>query len=266
MLEVMGLAKAFQIKKKSLSDSEKSDPRYSETAFHSVRHVSFHCDPGEVIGVLGPNGAGKTTTLRMLSTALKPDQGTIRIAGQDVLQKPIEARRRIGFLSSSTGLYDRLTTQENIEFNAKLFGMSQQAVTQKSHALMSELNMLEFADKRAGSLSTGMKQKTAIARALMHDPDVVILDEPTSGLDILAKQTVLHFIDGLKQKGTPVLFSTHHMDEVDRLCDRVVIIAYGETIFEGTLAAMREFGRDDDLNNAFLNILADKGASYVADI
>jgi sodium transport system ATP-binding protein len=223
-----------------------------------VRDVSFHCDKGEVLGLLGPNGAGKTTTLRMLSTALLPDQGLIKINGVDVVKDPLLARKKIGFLSGSTGLYGRLTAKENIEYFGRLHGMNKKVLKTRMEELFEMLDMNSFVHKRAEHLSTGMKQKTNIARAVVHSPEVVVLDEPTTGLDIMTTQTVIKFIQDLKLQGTPVIFSTHHLDEIDLLCERVSVINEGISCFNGTLAQFRETGNSRILNEAFLNILQEQ--------
>ena len=256
MIEIKDLAKAFALSKNNkLSDTEKQDVRYSKQAFHSVRNVSFSCGSGEVLGLLGPNGAGKTTTLRMLSTALKPDAGSVLLNGVDVLKQPVKARQQIGFLSADTGLYGKLSAFENIAYFGRLHGMSEKALNQRIDELFSLLNMHDFANRRADNMSTGMKQKTAIARAVVHSPKVVILDEPTTGLDIMTVQTVLDFIKGLKAAGTPVIFSTHHLDEVASLCDRVVVIDKGVSAFSGDITQFKTLSDNGDLREAFLSVL-----------
>jgi sodium transport system ATP-binding protein len=259
MIEVAGLKKKFKLtkdhKKNKIDDI---DPREDKDYFHSVRDVSFSCAKGEVLGLLGPNGAGKTTTLRMISTALKPDEGTITIAGNDIVKKPLLGRKSIGFLSGSTGLYGRLTVKENIEYFAKLHGMDKNDIASRCDELFTLLDMHKFVDKRAENLSTGMKQKANIARAVVHRPAVVVLDEPTTGLDIMTTQTVIEFIKGLKAQGTPVIFSTHHLDEVALLCDRVAVINEGISCFDGTVDEFKQAGKSDELNQAFMNILTEK--------
>jgi sodium transport system ATP-binding protein len=265
MIEIKGLAKAFAISKgNKLSDTEKQDVRYSDKAFHSVRDVSFSCGEGEVLGLLGPNGAGKTTTLRMLSTALKQDSGSVFINGIDVLQKPVQARKEIGFLSADTGLYGKLTTFENIAYFARLHGMKELAIKERIDQLFTMLDMHNFANRRVDTMSTGMKQKTAIARAVVHSPKVVILDEPTTGLDIMTVQTVLDFIKSLKAQGTPVIFSTHHLDEVGALCDKVVVIDKGVSSFAGTLEQFKQLAPHGDLRQAFLAVIANQPQQGVA--
>ncbi|NNG43708.1 ATP-binding cassette domain-containing protein [Pseudoalteromonas sp. NEC-BIFX-2020_002] len=259
MIEVTGLKKKFKLTKDHKKNKlEKVDPREDKDYFHSVRDVSFQCAKGEVLGLLGPNGAGKTTTLRMISTALKPDEGTIYIAGEDIVKKPLFGRKSIGFLSGSTGLYGRLTVKENIEYFAKLHGMNKAAIKTRCDELFDLLDMHSFIDKRAENLSTGMKQKANIARAVVHQPAVVVLDEPTTGLDIMTTQTVIEFIKGLKAQGTPVIFSTHHLDEVALLCDRVAVINEGISCFDGTVEEFKKAGNSEELNQAFMNILTEK--------
>lgn len=259
MIEISQLAKKFTVENpKKLSEQEKKDPRLKGRFFHSVENVSFHCSSGEVLGLLGPNGAGKTTTLRMLSTALTPDAGDITIDGTNVVKTPVIARKMIGFLSGSTGLYGRLTGRENIAYFGQLHGMSAAQIDTKVAELADVLDLHSFLDRKCENFSTGMKQKTAIARAVVHDPKVVILDEPTTGLDIMAAQTVLDFIQRLKEKGVPVIFSTHHLDEVSELCDRVTVIHHGKTHFSDTFDAFKAKS-DGSLHQAFMRIIEQGG-------
>ncbi len=259
MIEISQLAKKFTVENpKKLSEQEKKDPRLKGRFFHSVENVSFHCSSGEVLGLLGPNGAGKTTTLRMLSTALTPDAGDITIDGTNVVKTPVIARKMIGFLSGSTGLYGRLTGRENIAYFGQLHGMSAAQIDTKIAELADALDLHSFLDRKCENFSTGMKQKTAIARAVVHDPKVVILDEPTTGLDIMAAQTVLDFIQRLKEKGVPVIFSTHHLDEVSELCDRVTVIHHGKTHFSDTFDAFKAKS-DGSLHQAFMRIIEQGG-------
>ena len=255
MIEISNLAKKFAVENpKKLSDQEKKDPRLKGRFFHSVQDVSFYCESGEVLGLLGPNGAGKTTTLRMLSTALTPDSGEIIINGTNGVTKPVVARQMIGFLSGSTGLYGRLTGRENIAYFGQLHGMSEEQIDAKISELADILDMHTFLDRRSENFSTGMKQKTAIARAVVHDPKVVILDEPTTGLDIMAAQTVLDFIRRLKDQGVPVIFSTHHLDEVAELCDRVTVIHHGKTHFSDSFDAFKAQA-EGSLHKSFMHVI-----------
>ncbi len=252
VIEINKLAKKFKVENpKKLSAQDKKDPRLQGRFFHSVREVSFSCQNGEVLGLLGPNGAGKTTTLRMLSTALQPDSGSINIGGFDILKSPVEARKQIGFLSGGTGLYGRLSGRENIAYFGKLNGMTTAEITKRTAELSERLDMDSFLDRRSETYSTGMKQKASIARSVIHSPKVVILDEPTTGLDIMATQTVLNFIRDLKRDNVPVIFSTHHLDEVSELCDRVTVIDKGVTVFNNTFDAFRALD-EVSLHEAFL--------------
>ena len=252
MIEIDKLAKKFKVENpKKLSEQDKKDPRLQGRFFHSCREISFSCQNGEVLGLLGPNGAGKTTTLRMLSTALQPDSGTINIGGADILKNPVEARKQIGFLSGGTGLYGRLSGRENIAYFGKLNGMSNDEIAKRTAELSARLDMDSFLDRRSETYSTGMKQKASIARSVIHSPKVVILDEPTTGLDIMATQTVLKFIRDLKSDNVPVIFSTHHLDEVAELCDRVTVIDKGETMFNDTYNVFKALD-DNSLHEAFL--------------
>lgn len=265
MIEIKKLAKRFAVDNpKKLSEQERKDPRLKGRFFHSVQDVSFSCNNGEVLGLLGPNGAGKTTTLRILSTALKADAGSIFIDGEDVLQNPIIARKKIGFLSGTTGLYGRLSGRENIAYFGQLHGMSKSQIEQRIDELADLLDMHSFLDRRSETFSSGMKQKTAIARAVMHKPALVILDEPTTGLDIMATQTVLEFIQRLKADGTPVIFSTHHLDEVNELCDRVTVIDQGSSCFNGSLQDFKQLS-EGSLHQSFMQAL-EQGESHVASV
>ncbi|WKE64015.1 ATP-binding cassette domain-containing protein [Gallaecimonas kandeliae] len=260
MIKVTGLAKRFAVADpKKLTEEEKMDPRLKGRFFHSVRSIDFECQQGQVLGLLGPNGAGKTTTLRMLSSAIKPDAGSIVVGGIDVVRDPAAARKEIGFLSSSTGLYGRLTAYENVAYFGRMHGLEGEALEQRLAGLFELLDMKAFLHRRADQMSSGMKQRTSIARALVHEPKVLILDEPTTGLDIMATETVLTVVRHLKDKGVPVIFSTHHLDEVAALCDRVVVIDKGETVFNDSLA--RFAAQNGDLRQALLNLVVSREAA-----
>jgi sodium transport system ATP-binding protein len=217
-----------------------------------VRDVSFRCAPGEVLGLLGPNGAGKTTTCACCPRP-QPDAGSIHANGIDLLQNPLVARQHIGFLSGSTGLYGRLTARENIEYFGRLHGMP--ADLKRRCDDCSLLQMHEFGNKRADQLSTGMKQKCAIARTVVHEPQIVILDEPTTGLDVMSAKILLDFIASYKALRVPLIFSTHHLHEVEKLCDRVCIINHGKTAFHGTMDELRHLGGSADLYDAFVSVI-----------
>ena len=222
----------------------------------AAEDVSFSVKPGEVFGLLGPNGAGKTTTLRMLCTVLKPTAGFASIAGFDVGTQPSEVRKSIGFLSANTGVYDRMTAREMVTYYGRLYGLSGKVLDDRLGVLFDQLQMNDFRDVVGGRLSTGMKQKVSIARALVHDPPVLIFDEPTNGLDVLVQRAVLQSISGLRTQGKTILFSTHNMNEVQKLCDRVAIMAKGRIAACGTLPELREQFQQDDLEELFFSLVS----------
>jgi sodium transport system ATP-binding protein len=224
------------------------------TETRAVDSVSFSCRAGEVFGVLGPNGAGKTTTLRMLSTVLTPTSGTAIIAGHDVVREPHAVRASIGFLSGNTGLYPRLTPREVLAYFGRLYGMGEAAIAERTATLSKLFGMDEFLDKRCDALSSGMKQKVNVARTVLHDPPVLILDEPTVGLDVLTSRTIVEFVRDCRARGKCVIFSTHIMGEVSRLCDRLAIVHKGRVQFLGTLEELRARA-GADLEQAFIDVL-----------
>jgi len=207
--------------------------------FHAVRGVSFRCYAGEVFGLLGPNGAGKTTTLRMLTTILRPTSGGARIAGYDVTREPEAVRRVIGVLPEHAGIYGRLTAREAVRYAGRLCGVQAEVLEGRVEAILETLEMAPHIDRIADTLSRGMKQKVNIARALIHDPPVVFLDEPTSGLDVISARSVREFVQRFKRDGRCVILSTHLMEEAERLCDRVAIIAGGRVLAQGRLAELK---------------------------
>jgi sodium transport system ATP-binding protein len=221
----------------------------------ALDHVSFTVQPGEIFGILGPNGAGKTTALRILGTVIKPTEGTARVAGFDVNTQPHEVRRRIGYLSSSTGVYDRMSAWELVEFFGRLNGLPADRLRQRMNEVFSLLQMNDFRDVLGGKMSTGMKQKVSVARAIIHDPPVLIFDEPTAGLDVLVARAVLQIIAGFRKLGKCVLFSTHIMREVEKLCDRVAIVHKGRVLTCGTLEELRRRHGQEDLEEMFFDLL-----------
>ncbi len=241
MIELDGLTKSFAVAKGE-----------QQTA---ADDISFTVRPGEVFGLLGPNGAGKTTTLRMLCTVLKPTAGYANIAGFDVVKQPTEVRQHIGFLSANTGVYDRMTAVEMVKYYGQLYGMCGAALNTRIEELCETLQMNDFRNVVGGRMSTGMKQKVSIARALVHNPPVLIFDEPTSGLDVLVQRAVLQNIALLKKQGKTILFSTHIMSEVQKLCDRVAIMNKGKIVASGTVAELKaQFGHDD-LEDVFFSLV-----------
>jgi sodium transport system ATP-binding protein len=212
----------------------------------AVSDVSFDCKPGAIFGLLGPNGAGKTTTLRILSTVLKPTGGTAIVAGYDVVAEPEKVRANIGFMSANTGIYDRMTAWELVEYFGQLYQMPKERLRERMELIFGWLQMNDFRDVLGSKMSTGMKQKVSIARTIVHDPPVLIFDEPTSGLDVLVARIVLQKIAELRDQGKTIIFSTHAMHEVKKLCSRVAIIHRGRVQAEGEpLALLEEFGQPD---------------------
>src|SRR6266478_5908642 len=241
MIEACALSKRFQDKKRG--------------EIRAVDNVSFTCQPGKIYGLLGANGAGKTTTLRMLATILKPTDGTAIVYGRDVVEQPQKVRANVGFLSTATALYPRLTAQELVEYFARLNGLDEATLKKRIDEIFNRLDMNGFRDRRCDKLSTGMKQKTSIARTLVHDPPVMIFDEPTLGLDIMTARTITTFIRECRNSGKTVIFSTHIMSEVEKLCDMIGIIHDGKLLMEGTLAQLRDKYRTLDLEEIFVKIV-----------
>ncbi len=225
--------------------------------FAAVDGISFRAGPGRIFGLLGPNGAGKTTTLRILSTLIPPTAGTARVGGFDVVGDPAEVRRRIGFLTGSTGLYPRLTAREAVRYFGRLYGVPAGDLETRIGLLFDRLEITPFQDKRCGDLSTGMKQKVSIARAIVHDPPVLILDEPTTGLDVLASRHLVDFILASRSEGKCVLFSTHVMSEAERLCDEIAILHRGRITASGTVEELRRRTGKTLVEDVFLALLGD---------
>lgn len=221
----------------------------------AARDISFHCLPGEVYGLLGPNGAGKTTTLRMLSTVLRPTSGTATIAGHDVVREPLEVRRSIGYLSGSTGLYARFTPRETLSFFGGLHGMERGRLDRRIEEVLDLLEIRSVADQRCERLSTGNRQRVSIARAIVHDPPVLIFDEPTLGLDILVAAALVRFIADCRSLGKCVIFSTHILSEAEKLCDRIAVIHGGKVRAIGTIDELRELTGKHELEEVFLELV-----------
>jgi sodium transport system ATP-binding protein len=261
MIEVLELSKTFPISKKKVGKSDDaSDPREAGDGFRALADVTFNAVNGKITGLLGSNGAGKTTLLRILATSLKPTQGVAKIDGLDVVTQAMEVRRRIGFLSGATGLYGRLTPLELLTFFGKMHGLRAADLKHRIDALFEDLQIAPYAHKRCDLLSTGMKQKVSIARSLIHRPSVVIFDEPTTGLDVSSAHGILSYIDQCRRVGKTVLFSTHHMHEVEKLCDRVVIIRRGAKCFEGTVKQMLETSGTTHLDDAYLALSGEQAS------
>lgn len=224
-------------------------------SFKAVDNVSFEANAGEVFGLLGPNGAGKTTTIRVIATVLAPTSGTAEVDGFDIVKNSEEVRKNIGVLTTDIGVYDRFTGRENLKYFGELYGLAGEALDKRITELSQLLEMNDFIDRRAGKYSTGMKQKLAIARSVIHDPKVIIFDEPTAGLDVLAAQTILNFMKQAKEQGKCVILSTHRMPDADKLCDRVAIIHQGKIIANDTISSLKAKTSTTDLENTFLKLV-----------
>ncbi|UPG89777.1 ATP-binding cassette domain-containing protein [Luteibacter aegosomaticola] len=221
----------------------------------AVDGVSFTARDGEITGLLGPNGAGKTTTLRMLYTLMKPDAGQVLVDGIDPAADAVAVRRRLGVLPDARGLYKRLTAEENITYFGRLQGMPEADIARRRETLIDALEMRDIATRRTEGFSQGQRVKTAIARALIHDPRNVLLDEPTNGLDVMATRAMRRFMRELRAEGRCVLFSSHIMQEVAALCDRIVVIAHGTVVADDTPAALLERTSESSLEDAFVKII-----------
>ena len=240
MIQIQGLRKSFKVRGEVI---------------RAVDGVSFEARDGEITGLLGPNGAGKTTTLRMLYTLMTPDEGRLLVDGLDPVAQPDDVRRRLGVLPDARGLYKRLTARENITYFGRLHGIPEDEIRARSERLNLALGMQEFIDRRTEGFSQGQRTKTAIARALVHDPRNVLLDEPTNGLDVMTTRALRRFLVQLKAEGRCVLFSSHIMQEVAALCDRIVVIAHGRVVAQGTSDQLRAQTGRDNLEDAFVHVI-----------
>jgi sodium transport system ATP-binding protein len=250
MIEAHNLTKTFKDKKRGI--------------ITAVSDVSFTCRPGQIYGLLGANGAGKTTTLRMLATLLAPTSGTARLAGFDTVTDANKVRANVGFLAASTALYGRLTAREMITYFGELNGLAEDALKARVRQLADELDMHEFLDRRCDKFSTGMKQKTSIARTLIHDPAVMIFDEPTLGLDVMTARSIVKFVRECRNRGKTVIYSTHVMSEVEKLCDVIGIIHDGRLVAEGTLAELQARFAEKDMEEIFVKAVGGEAALIAA--
>jgi len=250
MIEAHNLTKTFKDKKRGI--------------ITAVENVSFTCRPGQIYGLLGANGAGKTTTLRMLATLLQPTSGTATMAGHDVATAGVQVRANVGFLAASTALYGRLTAREMIAYFGELNGLEEGALKARIKQLADELDMHEFLDRRCDKFSTGMKQKTSIARTLIHDPAVMIFDEPTLGLDVMTARSIIKFVRECRNRGKTVIYSTHVMSEVEKLCDVIGIIHGGKLVAEGTLAELQARFAEKDMEEIFVKAVGGEAALIAA--
>ena len=240
MIEIQGLRKSFKTRSGEI---------------RAVDGVSFEARDGEITGLLGPNGAGKTTTLRMLYTLMVPDEGRVLVDGLDPVVQPGDVRRRLGVLPDARGLYKRLTARENIAYFGRLHGIDPAGIRARTERLAAALGMQDCIDRRTEGFSQGQRTKTAIARALVHDPRNVLLDEPTNGLDVMTTRALRRFLAELKAEGRCVLFSSHIMQEVAALCDRIVVIAHGRVVAHGTADELRAQTGRANLEDAFVQVI-----------
>jgi len=250
MIEARHLTKTFKDKKRGV--------------IKAVDNVSFICRPGQIYGLLGANGAGKTTALRLLATLLQPTSGSASVAGFDVTQDAVKVRANVGFLAASTALYGRLTAREMIAYFGQLNGLAEAEIATRTARLADELVMHEFLDRRCDKFSTGMKQKTSIARTLIHDPAVMIFDEPTLGLDVMTARSIVKFVRECRNQGKTVIYSTHVMSEVEKLCDVIGIIHAGRLVAEGSLAELQARYAEKDMEEIFVKAVGGEAALAAA--
>jgi sodium transport system ATP-binding protein len=224
--------------------------------------VTFSAKAGQIYGLLGPNGAGKTTALRILSTVLQPTSGTAVVGGFDCVTQPEMVRHQIGFDSANTAVYDRMTAWEMVSYFGRLYGMAEDELRERMELLFEQFQMQEIRDLLGAKMSTGMKQKVSIARAIVHDPPVLIFDEATTGLDVLVARALLDAVAGLRDQGKCILFSTHIMREAERLCDRIAIMHKGHILAEGTLEQLRDQHEERDLEELFFQLISKHNQSF----
>ncbi len=242
MIEVRSLTKTY-------SDLVRGD-------FYALSGLTFSATAGQIYGLLGPNGAGKTTALRILSTLLQPTSGMATVGGFDVVTQPEMVRHQIGFISANTAVYDRMTAWEMVEYFGKLYGLDEDELRNRMEQLFDRFQMQEIRDLLGSKMSTGMKQKVSIARAIVHDPPVLIFDEATTGLDVLVAREVLSAVSELRDQGKCIIFSTHIMREAERLCDRIAIMHRGHILAEGSLDELREQNQEPDLEELFFHLIS----------
>ena len=224
--------------------------------FVALDGISFDALPGQIFGLLGPNGAGKTTALRILSTVLRPTGGTATVNGYNVLTEPSQVRREIGFVSANTAVYDRMTAWEMVEYFGRLHGLPEDGLAERMEYLFRRLQMDDIRDRLGAKMSTGMKQKVSIARAIVHDPPVLIFDEATAGLDVLVARALLSTVADLRDHGKCIIFSTHIMREAEKLCDKVAIVHRGHILANGSLEELREEHGEGDLEELFFQLIS----------
>ncbi|GAA0306736.1 sodium transport system ATP-binding protein [Gracilibacillus halotolerans] len=250
MIEMKEVTKRFQDKKKSVT---------------ALNHVSFSISKGETVGLLGENGAGKTTLLRAIATLISPDEGTIEVNGSDTVKQPGEIKKNIGVLfGGETGLYERLTARENLEYFAALYGLSKHETKVRIDELSKMFGMKDFLNRKVNGFSKGMRQKVAISRTIIHNPEIILFDEPTTGLDITSSNVFRQLVHQLKQQGKTIVFSSHIMEEVSMLCDSVAMIHKGELVYNGMLEDLYKEEQSEDLNYIFMSKLVRGNGEYAS--
>jgi len=254
MIAVEHLSKVFKVGKK-----QQKAENLKSSEVKAVDDVSFECHPGRVFSLIGPNGAGKTTTLRIIATILKPSEGRVSVAGHDVVDDPKGVKKNLGFLTGSTGLYERLTPDELITFFGKLYDMPKELLETRKKEFFDLLDIHPFANKKIGKLSTGMKQKVSIVRTMIHDPQVLVFDEPTSGLDVISSAAIIELIRRNRERGKTIIFSTHIMGEVELLADDIAIIHEGRIKYLDTFDGFRAQMQSSSLVEEFIRIVNEKG-------
>jgi len=252
MIKVANLRKRFK-----LTRQQKKEMRTTAQngTIEAVAGIDFVCKPGRVFSLLGPNGAGKTTALRMIATMLKPTAGSIKVSGFDVVTEANEVRRRLGFLTGSTGLYDRLTAEELVRYYANLHGLGKTTYEKRRDEIFTRLGMHDFAKRRIAKLSTGMRQKVSIARTIIHDPEVVVFDEPTAGLDVISARSIIDLVRNFRERGKTIIFSTHIMGEVSLLSDDLAIIHKGKLHYNGTYNDFVSQMKTKSLEDEFIKVI-----------
>ncbi|MEH7384393.1 ATP-binding cassette domain-containing protein [Bacillus sp. JJ1521] len=250
MIEINEVTKRFKDKKTSIT---------------ALKHVRFTVEKGQVFGLLGENGAGKTTLLRTIATLLTPTDGNVKVAGYDTQKNPEEVKKRIGVLfGGETGLYDRLTARENLEYFAALYGLSKHETKVRIDELARMFGMRDYLNRKVGGFSKGMRQKVAIARTLIHNPEIILFDEPTTGLDITSSNVFRQLVHQLKRDGKTIIFSSHIMEEVSMLCDSVAMMHKGELVYHGDLEELYKLEGNRDLNYIFMSKLVRGNETYAS--
>ena len=255
MIEVQDIVKDFKLTRKIRK--EMGTEFKNKKSLRAVDKISFTCQPGRIFALVGPNGAGKTTILRMIATMLKPTSGTIEVGGYDCQKNPQKVREKIGFMTDQTALYDRLTPYEMVKYIADLHGMEASVFKSRKDKIFDMLKIHEFANRRIARLSTGMKQKTSIARTIIHDPDVLVFDEPTTGLDVMTSRAIITLIRSCKEKGKTVIFSSHRMEEVNQISDDIAIIYKGSLFFNGGLDQFKSEMTHETFEDEFIYMVGE---------